>query len=526
MEKEPETTVEDFVAALRKLDPNEVKILIERRHPEYADNASQWKFLEETYEGGREWFPNNIFRYIKEGDQEHRERIERAYRFNHTREVVDLVNKYIFKGTIIRKENDASKNIQSFWNSSTLNRRPISDYMRLVSKGASTFGRFWVCTDTNQTSPDATVLAEKSSGARVYSYTIKPQNVLDFAYNKNGDLIWVKVREYVRDDDDILDSGEISVQYRIWTQDYWALFTETHTESKEVVYELKDYGTHGLGRVPLFPVDHAPSDNLYVSTGLIDDIAYLDRAVANYLSNLDTIIQDQTFSQLVMPAQGMLPGDDSQTKLMELGLKRIFTYDAQATQAPHYISPDAAQAGVIMDVINKIINEIYHSIGMAGERTKQDNSMGIDNSSGVAKAYDFDRMNAMLAQKARSLELAENTLCEMVDLWFGVKVEPGTYKYVIYPDNFDVRGLNDEIDLAQQLLLIEAPDKMRQNQMNTVVDKLFPNLADDLIAAMKTEIKTAWPPVEVAPAPASPPTAVSKATRQGQVTKDTGTITA
>jgi hypothetical protein len=52
-------------------------------------------------------------------------------------------------------------------------------------------------------------------------------------------------------------------------------------------------------------------------------------------------------------------------------------------------------------MVNKIIGEIYHSVGMAGERTKQDNAMGIDNSSGVAKAYDFERMNAMLATKAQ-----------------------------------------------------------------------------------------------------------------------------
>ena len=139
--------------------------------------------------------------------------------------------------------------------------------------------------------------------------------------------------------------------------------------------------------------------------------------------------------------------------------------------------------------------------------------MGIDNSSGVAKAYDFDRMNAMLASKARSLELAENTLCELIDAWFGVNVMPGSYDYVTYPDNFDVRGLYDEIDLAQQLLLIEAPDTVRQAQMEMLVDKLFPNLAADLIAKMKKEIQTSWPPEEVPPTP-TPPSSYVQESRQ------------
>lgn len=510
-----------FRRSLKNLDPGERKDLIDRRHPEYCDHEVQWRFLEATYEGGRDWFAGNVFKYIKEGVEEYKDRIQRAYRFNHTREVVDLINKYIFKGNIQRNESEASDQVAAFWKSSTLNRRKVDDFMKLASRSASIFGREWICVDTNQSDGVSTLLDEKETGARVYAYIIKPQNVLDVAYDDDGDLAWIKIREYVRDDADILSSGQRRIQYRIWTQDFWALFVEEN-DGKETIYKLADAGEHGLGRVPVFPLDHNETDNPYVAPGLIDDIAYLDRAVANYLSNLDTIIQDQTFSQLVMPAQGLLPGDDAQAKLLELGTKRIFTYDGQSGKAPEYISPDASQAQVILNVINKIISEIYHSIGMAGERTKQDNSMGIDNSSGVAKAYDFDRMNAMLASKARSLELAENTICELVDLWFGETVEPGSYTLVTYPDNFDVRGLADELDLASELQLIGAPNKVRQEQMKAVVDKLFPTLAKDLTEAMKTEIESDWPP-EPPLDPATGKPAPGKENRQGQVTAATGT---
>jgi hypothetical protein len=436
---------------------------------------------------------------------------------------VDLVNKYIFKGQIARSV-EASPEIQDFWKSTTLTRRPIGDFMKTVARGSSTFGRIWMCVDTNQSDPNATVLAQKQNGARVYAYTVKPQNVLDYAYDLDGALLWIKIQETQRDDQTLTASGAVLTQYRIWTQNFWALYKQTlDTTKNELIYELTASGEHGLARVPLEPVDHTPSDELYEATGLIDDIAYLDRAVANYLSNLDTIINDQTFSQLVLPAQALLPGDDAQTKLIEMGTKRIFSYDASGGVPPQYISPDASNANVILSVINKIISEIYHSIGMAGERTKQDNAMGIDNSSGVAKAYDFDRMNAMLASKARSLELAENALCELVDTWHGKTVIAGTYGYVTYPDNFDVRGLYDEIGLAQQLLLVEAPDKVRQAQMDTLVDKLFPNIAQDLIDAMKKEIETSWPPKEVAPTPSSPSAYVQES-RQGQVTKETGVV--
>lgn len=520
-----------FVSALKSLEGDELKAMIERVHPEYIEHAPQWCFFEETYKGGREWFEKNIFRYIKEGETEHKERVERAYRFNHTRETVDLINKYIFKGAVVRNEEKADQRVKDFWLSSTLNRNPIGDFMRLVSRGASMYGRVWVCVDTNKINSNLTIADAKASDTRVYAYIIKPQNVLDFAFDQNGDLTWIKVKEVVRQDDTPWDSGSLVVQYRIWTPDFWAVFSETRDDKGEVTYSLSGSGEHNLGRVPLFAVDHSPSDSLYSATGMVDEIAYLDRAVANYLSNLDTIIQDQTFSQLVMPAQGLMPGDDAQSKLMELGLKRIFTYDGQAGTPPQYISPDAEQAGVILDVINKIISEIYHSIGMAGERTKQDNSMGIDNSSGVAKAYDFDRMNAMLASKARALEICENTLCEFVALWNGEEIEAGAYtnkdRLVIYPENFDIRGLGDELDLAQRLLLLDAPELVRKTQMGMVVDKIFPNISDKLANEMKSEIDNDWLEEELLPetppvagSPAKTPPVPGKENRQGETTSE------
>jgi hypothetical protein len=93
-----------------------------------------------------------------------------------------------------------------------------------------------------------------------------------------------------------------------------------------------------------------------------------------------------------------------------MGTKRVFTYDGEVAASPNSVARPEAGAADPFTVINKIINEIYHTIGMAGERTKQDNAVGIDNSSGVAKAYDFERMNSLLAAKADSLENAENKL--------------------------------------------------------------------------------------------------------------------
>jgi hypothetical protein len=98
-------------------------------------------------------------------------------------------------------------------------------------------------------------------------------------------------------------------------------------------------------------------------------------------------------------------------------------------------------------------------VSMSGERTKQDNAMGIDNASGVAKAYDFERMNSLLVSKAGSLENVENKLVGLVSKWHQAK--PPVEELVRYATTFDVRGLNDEFAIAERLAAIEAPDSLR-----------------------------------------------------------------
>lgn len=519
---------------IKKLSQQALKKLINRRHPEYKDRLDHWMFCQATYEGGRAWFEDNIFKYMKEGETEFEDRKKRAYRFNHTREVVDLVNKYIFKSPVSRSS-DAPEELKEFWKSATINGRKIDYLMRVASQHSSVFGRPWIFVDNNIPQGVKTQKDQKTSGGRIYAYVVSPIDVLDLAWGDDGGLDWIMVRETRRDDEDPLNSsGDVSQEFRIWTRQSWALFKINKKGAKgDYNVELVDVQAHNLGLVPAIPLDDRDTENPYVCPSLIEDIAYLDRAVGNYLSNLDAIVQDQTFSQLVIPSQALVGvgesdnGEDSvaerdRASIIAMGTKRIFTYDGQSPKGPQYISPDAAQANLILAVINKIIHEIYHSVGMAGERTKQDNATGIDNSSGVAKAYDFERMNAMLGNKAKSLEAAENKISEIVLAW--ANKDAPKDELVSYPVEFDVRSLYDEFDIATKFKAIEGPKEIRREQMIRLIEKLYPELPKDLLDSIKKEIKNDWledPIIEGQPANGNlPPKVLPKHdNRQGQNNK-------
>ena len=502
----------------------QLKELVQRRHPQFECHLTHWAFLEATYDGGREWFNENIFRYIKEGDSEFKDRVNRAYRFNHTREVVDLINKYLFKQNIVRNDEDAPESVKKFWQRSTRNGMGISDFSRQISKKTSIYGRVAIVVDRTTAEGEIVSKAdEKAANLQTYAYIVPPEQVLDYSYDEQGALNWSLLLEQVRDDaDPLTSSGKVGVRYRLWTKTYWLLIEEKG-KGKSKTWQITDSGEHDLGEVPVVLADHIVSDDLYVSPAMIDDIAYLDRAVANYLSNIDAIIQDQTFSQLAMPAQGVEPGTDSYDKMKEMGTKRIFLYDGgDSANKPFYLSPDVKQAQVIITTIKTIINEIYHTVGLAGERTKQDNALGIDNSSGVAKAYDFERVNALLAAKADSLEMTENKIVRLVCLWNGENMPDEEKELVTYPNNFDTRGLYDEFDLAARLMLVDAPDSVRREQMQSVLDKLFPQLPQAKRVEIEKELKD-WPPQDVVDPLADPKSLPADA---GQAAKQTNTDSA
>lgn len=493
------------------LDSKQIKELVQRRHPLYWELLAHWNFLEMSYRGGRCWFKDNIFRYIKEGDLEYRDRVERAYRFNHTRETVDLVNKYLFRSPAARKREDAPEPLKKFWEKVNSQGMDIDEFMRVVGLKQSIYGRPWIVIDNKVTEIPVNASQADVNGVDLYAYIVPPQDVTNYAFDETGELLWVMIQEHVRDDKDPFSgSCAVETKYRLWTRDTWHLFRCKESSDKsnpEPVWEMEAEGAHNLGLVPCIPANNSVSCDTWDCSAMIADVAYLDRAVANYASNLDAIIQDQAFSQLAMPAQGILPGDEAYTKVLEMGTKRVFLYDGEGGAAPQFLSPDPRQASLILAAMGQLINEVYHSVGLAGERTKQDNSQGIDNSSGVAKTKDFERVVALLSSKADALEVVEYKMIKIVLAWAGVKEEP-KIDLVKYPieEQFDVRTLYDEIDVGMKIRLMGLPPTIQEEQTNRLVQKLFPDLADELLKKIRKEVKE-WanepPPEEQATAPGS-----------------------
>ena len=485
----------------------QLRQLVTRRHPEFDEKQTHWQFLYNTYISSPSWFRENIFQFVREGPETYSGRLKRAYRFNHTREVVDLVNKYLFKNPPIRRES-VPDSVLRFRARATQSGLTLDEFERQVSRMASIVGRVYIVVDNNALGVE-TLADEKKGKVGLYAYIVMPWQFLDCGFDENGEMSWCLIHEEKRDDSNPFESsGEIVDHYRLWTKTDWQLYKGDIRKGTIARVDLVDQRAHNLGVLPVIKCDHIETDSKYTAPALIEDIAYLDRAVANYCSNLDQIINDQTFSQLTMPVQGTLPGvstesgetiDDSndpdfvkaRKQIMRMGTSQVLLYDGEAGNPPSYISPDPKQAQMVVNTIRQIINEIYHTVGLAGERTKQDNSMGIDNSSGVAKAFDFERVNALLTAKSASMEQFSNRIENLVRVYNNEEVIDGDAKDklpVVYSTNFDIRGLNDELAIAAQFSLLSVPMEIRRFHMKSLLGKIWPMLSDEDKKKLETSI--------------------------------------
>ena len=78
---------------------------------------------------------------------------------------------------------------------------------------------------------------------------------------------------------------------------------------------------------------------------------------------------------------------------------------------------------MIISTVQQIINEIYHSVGVAGSARSR-TTQRYRQLSGAGKLYDFQRVNSLLINKSSRLQRAEEMLMTLVTAWMGEKM-PG-----------------------------------------------------------------------------------------------------
>lgn len=445
-----------------------------RKHPQYQKMEYVYKFFEDSYKGGSDYVgANNLFKHTFEDAEGHKDRKLRAYFYNYCAPIVHAYNSFIYRQKIQRDYGNLANDelFQMFLEDADKQGNSYDEIVRNSSNWASVTGiQFWLIDKPGEKA--ATKKDEIEQELYPYMVRLSPRDVLDWGLDKYGRLLWVKVREGSEDADNFEKDTEEVERYRVWYKDRWELY-EIRKEQSDKKASKIDEGEHPVGEVPIVQVLHF-SEQPMTGGSLLNDIAYVNRGIYNWCSLLDEILYRQTFSQLVMPEDPKSPISDQ-----ALGTARGLGFPVEARLAPHFISPDASQAQVLMDQIERAVEEIYRLANLSG-------ASGVEkDTSGVSKAYDFTITNNTLSDKATNMEDAELKALRIWAKWQGI-ADPGIS--IQYPREFDVIALSDEIDNLIRIQTLKISRKFESVMKERIVGRMAPRLSEQDKKIIEDEI--------------------------------------
>jgi hypothetical protein len=238
---------------------------------------------------------------------------------------------------------------------------------------------------------------------------------------------------------------------------------------KEAV--LRDEELNMLGKIPCVLVYNQRGITKDLGVSDITDIADLQRAQYNLLSENDQAIRLAGHPTLVVPTSAQVGSGAGAMILLQEG--------SDAGLNPYTLTTDGGSISAMHSSMDKLIESIERISFTSGVRTTKTQT-----ASGVALETEFQLLNAKLAEKADQLELAEEKIWNLFGLYQG-RMWNGS---VDYPDSFNIRDEQREIS---QLVSAKA----------AATDPVMFRVIDEQLIEMLGEEKARLPFIDPNPQP-------------------------
>ena len=445
----------------------------ERTHPLFDENIDSWEFYEKSVQGGMAYLEEDyLMSHRLEHSDDFEQRKTRAYYLNFCDEVIQTFTNYILKEPVERPDDTT---LEEFRQNTNNKGDDIDAFMRRVARVSAMYGHCHIVVDSPKLITN-TILSKKQqrdSNLFPYGTIVLPTKLRDWSLDSDGQLNWVIIEEDIFDDSDPDKERIEQVTYKVITRDDWTRYDE---DGKKI-----EGDKNPLGEVYVVTNYHRDIDIDMIGESLIKDIAYVNKIIYNWCSLIDEQIERQTFSQLVIPDDGTLADESEKAEpLKKIGTSAIWTFPADAAQAPKFIAPEVSTIEVIWDMIIAHIREIHRLAGLTG--VSED--LYSPQRSGKSQQYAFLNINASLAAKAAHLQRTENKLNRLCYLWQNKNADAGI-ESVIYPTSFDVQGL--EASLATTFAIAEREISKRLNK--ELLKKLSLKALPQAVESVKGEIE-------------------------------------
>jgi hypothetical protein len=440
------------------------------KHPEYEKNQYRWEFYLRSYLGGEDYKDGGyLVRYVNESKDEYARRVDLTPIDNHCRNIVHIYSSFLWRVPPVRAFNSLAGNpaLDDFLKDADLDGRSFNAFMKEAQQWASVYGHVWIMVDKPQSNA-GTRAEELAQGIRPYVTMFTPENVFDWKYERSPsgryELIYLKVRESI---DRINDTTTIS-HFRVWTPETIELWEVQNEGDQETKIETID---NPIGKIPAIFIPSNRSTIRGLGTSDIADVAYMQKAIYEELSEIEQLIRISNHPTLVKTHEtDATAGAGSVINLPD---------DMDGALKPYQLQPDGGNLDAVRASIGDKVQMINKMSHMGAVRGTEAVTM-----SGVAMQTEFQLLNAKLSEKANALQLAEEQLWRLFCIWQDVTPDVEIY----YADSFDIRDYPQELMFLQQV----KASGVRSNTLMKEVDKQIADLVldDEELAKAHVEIES------------------------------------
>jgi len=428
-------------------------------HNAYNKNAPKWEFFLRSYLGGNDYRDGNyLLKYILEDKNEYQKRIDLTPLDNHCKNVINIYSSFIWRLPPTRNFGNLTEDqgLQSFFKDADMDGRSLNSFMSEAQMWSSVYGHVWLMMDKPAVTAN-TRADELAQEVRPYMTMVTPENVLDWRYERsaNGryELSMLKVREWIEEEDAF---------YRIWEKGVIKAYEVKGEEAK-----LVETIPNPLGRIPAVCLYANRSPVRGIGTSDITDVAYMQKAIYNELSEIEQLIRISNHPSLVKSV-------DTDAGA---GAGSVIEVSDNDSIQPYLLQPSGGNLDAIRATITDKVESINRMAHMGAVRASDSQTK-----SGVALQTEFQLLNAKLSEKAHLLELAEEQLWDLFAMWQGVRSEIT----IDYPSTFDLRDYGTELEFLQRA----KASGVSSSTFNKGVDKAIAELVlgDEDLAKATTEI--------------------------------------
>lgn len=405
----------------------------------YNTYLPQWQYLLESYLGGEDYRrANHLVRYKMETDNEYAARLRITPLDNHCKSIIGCYISFLFRQQPQREYNSMAlmPELDSILEDADYEGRSFDAFMKEVATWSSVFGHSWVIVSK----PNIGALTradEIQAGLRPYLSILTPMSILDWQFERTpiGRYKLSKLK-YLED-----VNGNIKT-VKIWRDTEIRTMTVDDDE-KTIITDIVE--PNQLGMIPAVIAYSTKSIVRGLGVSDIVDIADAQRMIYNCNSEVMQSIQLDSHPSLVTTTEVQVG--------VGAGAVIQMPDNSDPGLKPYVLDFGGANVQNILETIRHQIASIDKMANTGAIRTTETRD-----ASGIAIQTEFELLNARLAEKADSLQLAEEQIWQIIALYQG-------YQYdmeITYPDSFNIRDRGRELTELEQARRIASDPAILQ----------------------------------------------------------------